>query len=226
MRPPTLLDLCCGAGGAAVGYARAGFHILGIDHHPQRDYPFPIEVRDVTDVLNQPQLLDQFDVVHISPPCPRWSLITPHPETHPDLIGPARQALRAWGGPYLIENVPGAPLHDPVLLCGAAFGLGTTCRDGIRRTLRRHRHFESNLPLDTPGCRCLPGQHTIGVYGGGGGATPGSRVYKAHYEEGCWALGTGWMRDRRATANAIPPAYTEHLGHQLVAHLTGAHHGT
>ena len=219
-----LLDLFCGAGGAAVGYARAGFLVLGVDHRPQRDYPLPLEVRDAMGVLARPELLDNFDVVHASPPCLRWSLVTPNPTHHPDLVAPVREALLAWGGPYVIENVPGAPLHDPVLMCGRAFDLYAVCRDGVLRNLRRHRHFESNLPLTTPGCRCIPGQDTIGVYGGGGGQTPGHGGYKAHYEEGCAALGIGWMRDRRATANAIPPAYTEHLGHQMVAHLTGAHH--
>jgi DNA (cytosine-5)-methyltransferase 1 len=219
-RPPTLLDLFCGAGGAAVGYARAGFHILGIDHLRQRDYPLPMEVLDAMDVLARPDLLDTFDVVHASPPCLRWSVVTPNRETYPDLIAPVRDALLAWGGPYVIENVVGAPLRDPVLMCGAAFGLGATCRDGVRRTLRRHRHFESNLPLTSPGCGCVPGQDTIGVYGGGGGATPGKSGYKAHYEEGCWAMGITWMRDRRATANAIPPAYTEHLGHQIARQVS------
>src|SRR5690606_29928116 len=101
---------------------------------------------------------------------PRYSAATPEAnrDSHPDLVGPVRDALRTWGGVYVIENVPGAPLDNPALFCGAGLGLGAWCRDGRYRQLRRHRLFESNVWLMSPGCGC-DGRQKIGVYGDGGG---------------------------------------------------------
>jgi DNA (cytosine-5)-methyltransferase 1 len=166
-----------------------------------------------------------FDVIHASPPCPHYSAITPDHDRHPDLIGTVRDALTAWGGTYVIENVPGAPLVGPVLLCGEAFGLGAFCRDGRYRPLRRHRLFESNAFLMSPGCACS-GRQAVGVYGTGGGGQStrpsGGGGYKGHPEEYGQALGIDWMTRREDLADAIPPAYTDHIGRQLMAAMVTA----
>lgn len=219
-----LLDLFCGAGGCSVGYARAGFEVVGVDIEPHPDYPFTFVQGDALEYLSLRG--DEFDVRHASPPCPRYSSITPEAtrDDHPDLLGPTRLMLQMFAGPYVIENVPGAraELVEPALYCGAAFGLGADCRDGRFRPLRRHRLFESNVFLMTPGCGC-DGRQAVGVYGTGGGGfyqrPSGGGGYKAHPEEARAALGIEWMTRRDDLSDAIPPAYTEHIGHQLAAHL-------
>lgn len=212
---PKLLDLFCGAGGCSVGYARAGFEVVGWDIEPHDDYPFEIYVGDAMAALAAPNYLDVFDVVHVSPPCPRHSTITPARtrDSHPDLIGPCRDLLKAWGGVYVIENVPGAPLVNPVRLCGSSCGLG----------VRRHRLFESNVPLMAMECAHEAQGQPWGVYGDHGDLTPvrrpngTSRGNKArdvaHAQE---VLGIDWMTDWDDLTDAIPPAYTEFLGAQLL----------
>lgn len=218
MTRPRLLDLFCGAGGCSVGYRRAGFDVTGVDRLPHADYPFPMIVGDAMSVLSAPAVLDGFDVIAASPPCPRYSTATPaHTrDTHPDLIGPVRDALQAWGGLYVIENVPGAPLESPALLCGSSFGL----------RVRRHRLFESNrLVLSRP-CQHA-GQQSVGVYGDhcdrpGGWLRPNgtSRGVKAtSVADAQDALGIDWMTSWDDLTDAIPPAYTRHIGEQLLAHL-------
>jgi DNA (cytosine-5)-methyltransferase 1 len=221
---PRLLDLFCGAGGCSVGYHRAGFDVVGVDIEAHDDYPFELIVDDAMDVLDDADYLGQFDAIHASPPCPRYSSATPEEnrDSHPDLVGPVREALRARGGVYVIENVPGAPLDNPLLLCGEALGLGATCRDGRYRPLKRHRLFESNVALMSGGCGCTYRQK-IGVYGDGGGGsrTPNAQGggYKAYPEEAREALGIDWMRSRTDLSDAIPPAYTEHIGRQLIEQI-------
>jgi DNA (cytosine-5)-methyltransferase 1 len=159
--------------------------------------------------------LDDFDVIHASPPCPRYSVATPaaNREDHPDLVGPVREALRAWGGTYVIENVPGAPLDHPVMLCGSAFGL----------RVRRHRLFESNAFLMSPGC-FHDSRPVVGVYGAhadreGGWLRPDgtSRGLKAtSVADAQDALGVDWMSRWEDLADSIPPAYCEFLGSQLI----------
>jgi DNA (cytosine-5)-methyltransferase 1 len=216
-----LLDLFCGAGGCSVGYNRAGFDVTGVDIDPHPDYPYEFIHADAMEVLDQIVRGEWggFDVIHASPPCPAYSAITSNKHEHPDLVGQVRDALREWGGTYVIENVPGAPLIEPLVLCGEAFGLGATCRDGVYRPLRRHRLFESNVFLMGPGCACSNRQ-PIGVYGSGGGGVMlragGSHVtYKGYPEEYGVALGIDWMGRRDDLANAIPPAYTEYIGRQV-----------
>jgi DNA (cytosine-5)-methyltransferase 1 len=198
-----VLDLYCGQGGAGAGYARAGFEVVGVDIAPQPRYPFLFLQTDALDVLRVEGA--GFDLVHASPPCQAhsdtWRI---RANMHPDLIGLTRDALRATGLPYIIENVVGAPLIEPVTLCGAMFGLRTY----------RHRLFESNLPLTVPehpehvapqakmGRPVCEGefQHIVGNFSG---------VALARE-----TMGMPWA-NRDGLREAIPVAYTEFLGRQI-----------
>jgi DNA (cytosine-5)-methyltransferase 1 len=140
---PRLLDLFCCAGGAARGYQRAGFYVVGVDHEPQPRYGGDEFVQ--ADALTFP--LDGFDAVHASPPCQMFSAYRRAmpgrgDEHYVNHIPATRQRLDAWGGPWAIENVVGAPLENPVMFCGTGFGLD----------VQRHRLFESNVPMMSPGC--------------------------------------------------------------------------
>lgn len=213
MTRPRLLDLFCGAGGCSVGYARAGFDVVGVDHLPHPDYPFPMVQADVMAFLSWPSSLAPFHVVHASPPCPRYSAITrpTDRDTAPDLVAPVRAALTAWGGPYVIENVPGSPLLGPVLYCGRATGLPE---------IRRHRLFESNVFLMSPGCACGT-TPPLGVYGHPGG-TEAIRGHHWPVRDAAHArqvMGISWMTKWDDLTDAIPPNYTEHVGAQLLTHL-------
>lgn len=223
---PVILDLFCGAGGAAVGYHRAGFDVIGVDIADQPNYPFPFHQADAIEYLTE--ALDKFcpfnyvDAIHASPPCQRWSAKTKNKDAHPDLIAPLRlmlEEIASEGVPYVIENVPGAPLNDPVQLCGSSFGLG----------VRRHRLFETSFPLLAPPCdhASQPKKYRIydhgrwymssvvHMFGTGGGKA------KEHWAE---ASGIDWMTHKEM-AEAIPPAYTKHIGHQLMAQILRSNHG-
>jgi DNA (cytosine-5)-methyltransferase 1 len=211
---PRLLDLFCGGGGASVGYHRAGFDVVGVDNRPQPRYPFEFHLADA---LEYP--LDGFDVIHASPPCQAHSALNIiNDKTYPDLIPATRDALITWGGPYVIENVPGAPLRDPLVLCGSEFGLQTTTERHGEVWLKRHRLFESNVWLwGAGGCYCY-GKLTVPVYGHGAGGNRvnmrGPGVAQASRE----VMGIDWM-NRNELDQAIPPAYCEFIGAQLVAAL-------
>ncbi len=218
---PRLLDLFCGAGGCSVGYDRAGFDVTGVDIDPHPDYPYPFEQADAMAVLADRAYLDRFDVVHASPPCQGYSTLNAlTPEMARDrLIEDVRGALRGWGGTGVMENVESAPMPDSVVLCGSEFGLGATCRDGSWHQLRRHRRFESNrLLMGAGGCHHV-GQ-PLGVYGHGGGGQV-THGYKAWRSEAREAMGIDWMR-HEDVVQAIPPAYTEHIGAQLLQQLAVA----
>ena len=215
MSRPRLLDLFCCAGGCSVGYARAGFAVTGVDHAPQPDYPFDFHRADALRYLERHGA--GYDAYAASPPC---KLHTPLRHTasaaslfeiHRDLVAETRAALIATGRPYVIENVPGAPLLDPVTYCGSSFGLA----------VRRHRLFESNVALVAPPCAHHLQPVVLGVYGTGGGDArarrPGGGGVKVSGPAAAEALGIDWTTDQRRLSQAIPPAYTEHLGRQLIA---------
>lgn len=227
---PRLLDLFCGAGGAARGYQLAGFHVTGVDINPQPNYCG--DAFRQADAMTFP--LDGFDVIHASPPCQAYTAmkVMPNARAHPELVGPARDRLVGAAVPWVIENVPGAPLEvgppslfsdsSGVTLCGSMFAL----KDDIYE-LRRHRLFESNIPLSQPRCRHrLPvvgfyGDHartrqrTVGGHRDRGGDIVGSERKLALVRD---LMGIDWMAWHEAV-QAIPPAYTTWIGEHLMAAL-------
>jgi DNA (cytosine-5)-methyltransferase 1 len=218
---PRLLDLFCGAGGCSVGYARAGFDVVGVDIEPHPDYPYRLVITDAMEILSDRVFLSKFDVIHASPPCPRYSSITPdaNRDSHPDLVPVVRRILNEFGRPYAIENVPGAPMPEAVLVCGKAMGLAH---------IKRHRLFESNLLLMSPGCACDNGP-AYGIYGDHGDKTPRQRKDgfkrwgKARDADHARQItGIDWMTRWDDLCDAIPPAYTEFIGGQLIDALRSA----
>lgn len=237
---PRVLDICCCEGGASRGYEIAGYAPYGVDlfvDYSQKRYPYPSVKADALEVLDtllaggsvtfnsgETLTLADFDLIHASPPCQRHTAGTRAGDRskYPDLIAPIRKRLLASGLPYVIENVPGAPLESPLILCGTMFGLSATDEDGTPLELWRHRLFESNMPLTAP-----PDQHgwfspqVAGVYGGArrdkddarhvrhGGYVPAS---KAVAEE---LLGIDWMT-WKGLHQALPPIYTTWIGLQIL----------
>lgn len=222
MSRPRLLDLFCGAGGCSVGYARAGFEVVGVDIEPHPDYPFRILVADVMELLAVPEFLEGFDVVAASPPCQAYSDLKTswNAKEHPELIEPVRDALLAWGGPFVIENVEGAArrMRHPVKLCGSMFGLGI---EGYQ--LRRHRMFEIHPQIPFLQPECAHSGPVVGVYGDHlrsrghwrkGADFPGQDKVALARE----ALGIDWM-GWSDLSQSIPPAYTEFIGRQLIEQI-------
>lgn len=203
MSKPRLLDLFSGAGGAARGYQRAGFYVVGIDNRPQPRYAGDEFFQ--ADAMTFP--LEGFDAIHASPPCQGYSSITFYAKSSKDkLIEPVRERLIASGEPYVIENVYRAPLRNPMRLCGSAFGLG----------VYRHRLFESNafFALEPP---CKHSFKSLGIYGHikamdrrhGGVRRPDTLA------EAQAAMGIGWMTWPEL-CEAIPPAYAQWIGKNLM----------
>jgi DNA (cytosine-5)-methyltransferase 1 len=198
---PRLLDLFCGAGGAARGYQLAGFHVTGVDNRPQPRYAGDVFVQ--ADAMTYP--LDGYDAIHASPPCQAYSAANNiHQRTdHPDLVAATRERLLDSTLPYVIENVPGAPLQRPYLLCGRAFGLG----------VKRHRLFEVSVAMLVPPCpRGHPGEWVM-VFGHtvlgrtptlGRTAKNGPIFRRPHLgvDAGRTAMGIDWMtRDELSQAH-------------------------
>ena len=222
-----LLDLYSCAGGAAVGYHKAGFEVIGVDINPQPRYPFEHHMADALEFVAAHG--HEYDVIHASPPCQAFSATKSlHTNTHPDLIGQTREALQATGRPYVIENVPRSPLVNPITLCGTEFGLTALDVDGVPLKLIRHRLFESNVPLARPsGCNHDKSILTASVYGAGGGWTPAHRDspkrcggYVPHTDVCRELLGVDWT-NKHELSQVVPPAYTEWVGRQLITHLEG-----
>lgn len=201
---PRLLDLFCGAGGAAMGYHRAGFDVVGVDIAPQPNYPFAFQQADALEVLSE--LIDWFklgayDAIHASPPCEHYANVTSwrgNTADHPDLIGATRDLLYQTDLPWVMENVPEAPLRADFLLCGTGLGL----------RVRRHRSFETNWQPMSLVHPCL---HRPDDYAFDHGAKQPESVYRA-------AMECDWMSVVESR-DAIPPAYTEFIGSQLVQHV-------
>jgi len=210
---PRLLDLFCGAGGAAMGYYRAGFEVVGVDIKPQPHYPFEFHQADA---LTYP--LEGFDAYHASPPCQAYVDANRNglKETkHPRLIEPTREYLQSTKKPFVIENVHKAPLFAGLMLCGTMFGL----------RIIRHRYFEFNFapPFSPYTCnhwgKTSTGEFAAVYARGGKGPRHGKgirdnkptmiKVSKAE------AMGISWMSDKELH-EAIPPAYTEYISKYLM----------
>jgi DNA (cytosine-5)-methyltransferase 1 len=208
-----LLDLFCCAGGAGMGYHRAGFEVVGVDIKPQPRYPFEFHQADALEYLREHG--HEFDVIHASPPCQAYS-ISRNNGAHkgaPKMIEPVREALRATGKPYVIENVEGAPLISPIQICGASFGLGVAGFD-----LNRHRLFETSFPILAMPCQHRRGR-TVGVYGNGTNSYHRRKFGRnVSVAEQRIAMDIDWMV-RKELTQAIPPAYTEFIGKQLLQQL-------
>jgi DNA (cytosine-5)-methyltransferase 1 len=214
-----LLDLFCGAGGAAMGYHLAGFaDITGVDHVPQPHFPFRFIQADALEYLAQHG--PEYDVIHASPPCQAYSIMRHLPwlrhKDYPKLIAPVQELLRRLGRPYILENVMGAKL-DAGWLCGGMFGL----------PLYRHRAFATNWlwlqpahPAHTATIRPGPylGERARAIgYKRLAAQAPGSNGgHAAGVSLAQEAMQIDWMT-RDELAQAIPPAYTQWIGHQLLA---------
>lgn len=230
MSAPILLDLFCCEGGAARGYADAGFEVFGVDKDPQPLYPHWFHQGDALDVLDRLRsglgvqfvhpdgryrilFAEQISAKHASPPCQALSTITPDKSKHVNLIPEVRERLQRSPRPYVIENVEGArsELVDPIRLCGSSFGL----------KVRRHRYFESSIPLEQPACDHRAQGTPVGVYGAlrtkhWARPTGQSRGRKAtSLEEAREAMGMPWASWHGCT-QAVPPAMTEFIGRQLL----------
>ena len=209
MSHPRLLDLFSGAGGAAMGYYRAGFRVVGVDHRPQPHYPFEFHQADALEYLAEHGA--EYDAIHASPPCQfvtrasqQWRVAG---KVYPNLIPSTREAIRTTGKLYIIENVMGAPLLAPIMLTGGMFGL----------RVKRDRLFETNFrvaPIPQPkqqGPAVKMGR-PFDARGGGSFYPVGHFSGVAEARE---AMGIGWMTGAELT-QAIPPAYTEYIGRQLL----------
>ena len=207
IRRPSLLDLFCKAGGTSVGYHRAGFDVVGIDHEPQPHYPFPFIQADV--MAGLPVDISRFDAIAASPPCQAYSkMAAVTGKDYPDMVGDVQNLLDEIGLPYVIENVKGAPLRDAIMVCGTMFGL----------LVLRHRYFETSFDMPYfghPHCRHL--RKTVKQ-----GRWP-DRERNYHCVTGHFAdqefarvaMGIDWMTGSELS-QAIPPAYTEYMGKFLM----------
>jgi DNA (cytosine-5)-methyltransferase 1 len=206
-----LLDLYCGVGGASAGYNKAGFDVTGIDLKHGKRYPYKYIKGDVLLYLQNLDFLRSFDIIHASPPCQTHS-ITQHLRNAQgkftsklDLIPQTRAALIASGMPYVIENVPGSPLINPIQLCGSSFGL----------QVRRHRLFESNMKLTGSVCNHKAQGRPVGVYGSLNDQIPQGGRTATTINEGRDAMGMPWAIWTELV-EAIPPAYSEYIGKQII----------
>ena len=219
-RKPRLLDLFCCAGGAGVGYSKAGFEVVGVDLNPQPHYPFPFIQADALNL--DPRFIASFDAVHASPPCQSYSDLAKrngNADAWPRLVEPVREMLIETGLPFIIENVDGAPLIDAIVLCGTMFP---------KLRVLRHRLFEANFTILTPPHKKHPKVHTFDRRKSHFGKTDewkdfvqvtgGGNCTLAAAQE---AMGIDWMTKNEIN-EAIPPAYTELIGRQLLHQITFA----
>lgn len=212
MRRPRLLDLCCGQGGASAGYVAAGFDVTGVDLYPQPRYPYRFIQGDALALLADRSFVAMFDAIHASFPCQAFLLGTLAPARHvPDLVTPGRLLLQATGLPWVMENVVGAPLDRKrsIVLCANSFGLRAY----------RHRRFEYSAGLRLTAPTHLPHIKRVAnrrrrerwLAGDHASITGDVGTYV-----GPEAMGVNWMTGN-GLSEAIPPAYTEHVGRQIRA---------
>lgn len=205
------LDLYCGGGGAGHGYYLAGFDVTGVDINPQPKHPAHMQFieGDALEVLKDIDYCRQFDLIHASPVCKRYSTITKTAKTqeqHPDDIPVVRGLLEKIGKPYVIENVPGAPLKDYVELCGTMFGLNVI----------RHRWFECWPTVWFPPFTCNH-QKRVVKHGRKPNRAKHYAAVTGHFSDVAFAqesMGIDWL-GQKELALAIPPAYTEWIGNQM-----------
>jgi DNA (cytosine-5)-methyltransferase 1 len=216
MTRPRLLDLYGGEQGAAEGYRRAGFDVLSVDIEPL-DGPGPLVVADALTFLREHG--HEFAAIHASPPCQSESDLRHRTGyDYTDWLAPTLAALASYTVPWVVENVDSTTqLPGALILCGSEFGLTVVTQDGVRRTLRRHRRFGSNVWLWGAGGDACSGRPIVGVYGTGGGGQM-TRGYKATLAEAREVMEMPWA-SRAGVSEAIPPAYTEFVGRQLMAAL-------
>lgn len=229
---PVLLDLFCGAGGASSGYAQVGFDVVGVDIVSQPSYPYRFVQADVT-TLDLAALVKDLGAVamHASPPCQLFSPLAAYDRgkivgKYADLVDWSRAALSETGLPYVIENVPGSPLHEPTLLCGTMFprlkvirhrlfetqGFTLTAREHPSRDLHPRCARNGNLPLPDQFMTITGGKHS-----------------RAWQRKACESMGVPWMavpidasvertkRGVRELCESIPPAFTSYVGGQMLA---------
>lgn len=207
------LDIFCCAGGASDGLVRAGFTVYGVDLDEQPEYPHAFLRRDVLSL--SPYELRRYDLVWASPPCQAFTAYkrrSGHVREALNLIPQTRKLLRATGVPYIIENVVGAPLESPVMLCGSMFGLD----------VQRHRIFETSFRVAQPPCR-----HDAWTprFPGATNRAPMSRktvevgVYRIPVETQRKAMGVDRPVSLHKLSQMVPPAFAEWLGLQARAHI-------
>lgn len=219
MSQPKLLDLACCAGGAAMGYHRAGFDVTGVDVNPQPRYPFKFIQADGLEVLRDRAFVQSFDAIHASWPCQGFKKGTLW-SNKPDLVTPGRELMLTYDMPWVIENVMEAPLRDPIVLCGCMF----TGPTGKQLRVYRPRKFEASSGLALVAPPHLRKQRHA--------ARVANSQRRKRWNEGWHASITGdvgtyvgpegmdidWMTGNELS-EAIPPAYTEWIGRQLLTHI-------
>lgn len=234
---PRALDLFAGGQGAAVGYARAGFEVHAVDIAPHALHPeiASFTTADAFEVLADVDYCRSFDIITASPPCQDHSvLLAVSGGTGTGwMLRATLEALTVIGRPYVVENVGSArALRGELMLCGTMFGLGAMCADGVHRQLRRHRLFASDVFLVPPGPCRHAGRGRSSVHGGGTRhptisvvgqgpnrpRTGARRGWQASKSEAVEAMGIDWMV-RTDLSQAIPPAYTQWIGAQMIDQL-------
>lgn len=221
MSRPRLLDLACCAGGAAMGYFRAGFDVTGVDVNPQPRYPFEFIQADGLEILKDRAFVQTFDAIHASWPCQGFKKGTLWSDK-PDLVTPGRELMLTYDMPWVIENVMECPLRDPIVLCGSMF----TGPTGKRLRVYRHRKVEGSPGLDlvapfhpkhpAPGMPRVANSQRVKRWNEGWNASITGDVGTYVGPEG---MDIDWMTGNELS-EAIPPAYTEWVGRQLLAVLS------
>jgi len=226
MQPIKVLDLFCGAGGAAVGISQAADTVMidGIDINPQPEYPFVFTQADIADV--EVQLIQEYDFVWASPPCQRYSIASRHHRNrgreYPDLVGLTRELLDKAGVPYCMENVPGAPIRRDLMLCGEMFGINVI----------RHRNFElSGFTARQPEHIKHRGLVKDGYYctvAGNGGNDNGhnytrlrGRPFISKLETWQHAMGISWINNVQSLRESVPPVYSRYIFREFLYYMSG-----